>query len=262
MTTTRGARGDPTRTMELLWGLAPRPTRGPKQGLTLEAVVDAAVAVADAEGIDALSMRRVAEALGVGAMSLYTYVPAKAELVDLMLDRVYREQLAGIATEGGWRARLESRARADWALYERHPWVVRAAGPRPTLGPNETAVYDATLAAVDGIGLTGHEMVAVVTLVAGYVGGVARGIVEAVAEGETHANEEAWWRARSAVLERAGAFEAGRFPVSARLGAEGVFDGSPDEADYLAGEIRRTFEFGLQRVLDGIAALVDARTAG
>lgn len=262
MTTTRGSRGDATRTMELLWGLAPRPTRGPKQGLTLEAVVDAAVALADAEGIEALSMRRVAEALGVGAMSLYTYVPGKAELVDLMLDRVYGEQLAGIAGDGGWRARLESRARADWALYERHPWVVRAAGPRPTLGPNETAVYEATLAAVDGIGLTGDEMIAVVTLVAGYVGGVARGIVEAVSEGETQEPEEAWWRARSAVLERAGAFDPDRFPVSVRLGAEGVFDGSPDEPDYLAGEIRRTFAFGLQRVLDGIAVLVDARAAG
>jgi len=188
-------------------------------------------------------------------------VPGKAELVDLMLDRVYGEQLVGIATEGGWRDRLDSRARADWALYERHPWVVRAAGPRPTLGPNEASVYEATLAAVDGIGLTGDEMVAVVTLLSGYVGGVARGIVEAVAEGETQQAEEAWWRARSAVLERAGAFDPDRVPVSTRLGAEGVFDGRPDEPDYLAGEIRRTFEFGLQRVLDGIAVLVDARAA-
>ena len=127
--TTRGSRGDATRTMELLWGLAPRPTRGPKQGLTLEAVVDAAVALADAEGIDALSMRRVAEALGVGAMSLYTYVPGKAELVDLMLDRVYGEQLAGIATEGGWRARLESRARARLGALRATP--VGGPGRRP-----------------------------------------------------------------------------------------------------------------------------------
>ena len=112
----------------------PRPRAGPH----LEAVVDAAVSLADAEGIDALSMRRVAERLGVGAMSLYTYVPGKAELVDLMLDRVYAEQLAGIATEGGWRARLESWARADWALYEGHPWVVRAAAPAPRSGPTST----------------------------------------------------------------------------------------------------------------------------
>jgi hypothetical protein len=89
---------------------------------------------------------------------------------------------------------------------------------------------------------------------------VARGIVEAVAEGETQEAEDAW-RARSAVLERAGAFDPDRLPVSTRPGPEGMFDGSPDEPDYLAGEIRRTFEFGLQRVLDGVAVLVDARAA-
>ncbi len=260
MTMNRGSRGDATRSMELLWGLSPRPTRGPKQGLSVEHIVTAAVELADAEGIDALTMRRVAEALGVGAMSLYTYVPGKAELVDLMLDRAYGEQLAALATGGGWRAALESRARADWAMYERHPWVVRATGPRPTLGPNELAVHETSLAAVDGVGLTGHEMVAVVTLVAGYVGGVARGIAEAVAEGETHTSEETWWRERSAVLDRV--FTAEHFPVSTRLSTEGVFDGDPEAADYLANEIRTTFEFGLQRVLDGITVLVDQRTGG
>jgi AcrR family transcriptional regulator len=259
MATTRSSRGDATRSMELLWGISPRPTRGPKQGLTLERIVTVAVEVADAEGLDSLTMRRVAEALGVGAMSLYTYVPGKAELLDLMLDRVYGEQLAALSADGGWRAALESRARADWAMYQRHPWVVRAVGPRPILGPNESAVGEATLRAVDGIGLTGHEMVAVQTLVAGYVGGVARGIAEAVAEGESHAAEDDWWKERSAVLERV--YTAEQFPVSSRLATEGVFDGAPDAADYLANEIRRTFEFGLARVLDGIAVLVDQRAA-
>ena len=256
----RGSRGDATRSMELLWGLAPRPTRGPKQGLTIERIVNAAVGLADREGLDSLTMRRVAESLGVSAMSLYTYVPGKAELIDLMLDRVYGEQLAAMATSGDWRASLESRARADWAMYEQHPWVVRAAGPRPTLGPNELAVHEASLRAVDGLGLTGHEMVAVVTLVAGYVSGVARGIAEAVAEGETHGPDETWWKARSAVLDRV--FSAEAFPVSTRLSAEGTFDGPPDAADYLAEEIRTTFEFGLQRVLDGIAVLVAERASG
>ena len=260
MATARGSRGDATRSMELLWGLAPKPTRGPKQGLTVERIVDAAVDLVDREGLDSLTMRRVAEALGVGAMSLYTYVPGKAELVDLMLDRVYGGQLAAMETGSDWRASLESRARADWAMYEKHPWVVRAAGPRPTLGPNELAVHEASLRAVDGLGLTGHEMVAVVTLVAGYVGGVARGIAEVVAERETHGPEETWWKERSAVLDRV--FSAESFPVSTRLAAEGTFDGPPDAGDYLADEIRTTFEFGLQRVLDGIAVLVEQRATG
>lgn len=262
MATPRASRGDATRSMELLWNIGPKPTRGPKQGLTVERIIDAAVALADTEGVDAVSMRRLAEALEVGAMSLYTYVPGKAELVDLMLDRVYGEMLADMvarvdAGDGGWRARLEARARADWAMYERHPWVVRAAGPRPILGPNELAVQEATYAAIDGIGLTGHEMGAVLTLVAGYVGGVAQGIADVTAEGETQTSELDWWTARSAVLDRV--FEAERFPVTSRLAAEGTFDGDPDAADYLADEIRTTFEFGLERVLDGIAVLVDAR---
>ena len=257
MATIRSSRGDATRSMELLWRLAPTPTRGPKQALTIERIVEAAVALADDEGLDALTMRRVAAALGVGAMSLYTYVPAKAELVDLMLDHVYGEQLAAISTDGGWRDALESRARADWAMYERHPWVVRAAGPRPTLGPNELDVHEASLAAVDGLGLTGSEMVAVVSLIAGYVNGVASGIAEAVAEGENHASDDQWWKERSAVLDRV--YSAERFPVSTRLEAEGTFDGDPEVSDYLANEIRSTFEFGLERVLDGIAVLVERR---
>lgn len=257
MTTNRGSRGQGTRSMELLWGLTTPPTRGPKQGLTVERIVTVAVDLADAEGLDAVGMRRLAEALEVGAMSLYTYVPGKAELVDLMLDRVYGEQLAAIATTGGWRDRLESRARADWEMYQRHPWVVRAAGPRPTLGPNEVAVAEASLAAVDGVGLTGREMTAAVTLVAGYVGGVARGIAETVAEGETHEPERSWWSERSAVLDRV--MTADAFPVSTRLAQEGAFDGDPEAADYLADELRSTFEFGLGRVLDGIAVLIEQR---
>ena len=263
MATPRASRGDATRSMELLWGIGPKPTRGPKQGLTVERIVDAAVALADAEGLDAVAMRRLADVLEVGAMSLYTYVPGKAELVDLMLDRVYGEQLATMAAraragDGGWRAGLEARARADWAMYERHPWVVRTAGPRPILGPNELAVQEATYAAVDGIGLTGQEMGAVITLVAGYVGGVARGIADVRAEDETQTSEQDWWAERSAMLDRV--FDAERFPVSTRLAADGVFDGAPDAEDYLANDIRTTFEFGLERVLDGIAVLVASRS--
>src|ERR671915_993295 len=105
-------RGDPARSMALLWGIQKPPTRGPKPGLQVERIVEAAIRVADAEGLAALSMRRVAGELGVGTMSLYTYVPGKAELLDVMLDTVLAEQARPDEAAGGWRAGLERRAGA------------------------------------------------------------------------------------------------------------------------------------------------------
>jgi len=100
--------------MALLWRTpAPAGTRrGPKAGLDVDRIVAAAVAVADSEGLAALSMRRVAAELGVGAMTLYTHVPGKGELVDLMLDSVLGELYVDDAPTGNWRSRLEAVARA------------------------------------------------------------------------------------------------------------------------------------------------------
>ena len=156
-------RGDPRRSLELLWGIARSPTRGPKPGLSVETIVQTAIEVADAEGLPALSMRRVAERLKVGAMSLYTYVPGKAELLDVMLDTVYGEIRIPDDAASDWRANLEQRAREDWALYLRHPWVLQIARARPLLGPNETALFESTARAVSGIGLAAGEIVAVVS---------------------------------------------------------------------------------------------------
>ena len=103
--------GDPKRTMALLWGIGKKPTRGPKPGLSVGRIVGAAIEVADAEGLAALSMRRVADRLGIGTMSLYTYVPGKAELIDVMLDTVLGEVAESGDVEPGWRAGLE-RSRA------------------------------------------------------------------------------------------------------------------------------------------------------
>src|SRR6266545_6160223 len=99
-------------------------------------------------------MRRVAEHLGVSAMSLYTYVPGKAELIDLMLDTVYGEAVGAGDEAEGWRARLASIARQSWALYLRHPWLLQVATARPPLGPNTADKYEHDLRAVAGIGLT------------------------------------------------------------------------------------------------------------
>src|SRR4249919_2561350 len=106
--------------MALLWGVPGPARRGPKPSRSVEEVVAAAVALADAEGLAALSVRRVAEALGLSPMSLYTYVPSKAELLDLMLDSVAAE--IPPPDGGDWRGKLAQLARARWAMAQRHPW--------------------------------------------------------------------------------------------------------------------------------------------
>jgi len=131
--------GDPARSMVLLWrtpqgaeGTGMQRRRGPKAGLSVDRIVTEAIEVVDTEGFAALSMRRVASALGVGTMSLYTHVPGKGELVDLMFDAVLGELYAGDDDgSAGWRARLEHVAVANWALYRRHPWAVHVATGRP-----------------------------------------------------------------------------------------------------------------------------------
>lgn len=253
-------RGDPARSLALLWGAQKGPTRGPKPGLSVERIVRAAIAVADAEGLAALSMRRVADRLGVGAMSLYTYVPAKAELLDLMLDTVCGEVATAVAPTGDWRARLEQRARADWALYQRHPWMLHVASARALLGPNETLLLETTLAAVADTGLSGGEMISAVNLVARYVRGAAQGALEAAAAAQqTGVTDDQWWAAREAIF--ANYFDPARYPTLISVAQTGAFDPPAGDhgADYNLQHALRDFEFGLQRVLDGIEAFIARR---
>ncbi|MGB2570058.1 TetR/AcrR family transcriptional regulator [Micromonospora citrea] len=245
--------GDPARSLALLWRTREKASR--KGGdLSVERIVRAAVEVADTEGLAALSMRRVAERLGVGTMSLYTHVPGKGELLDVMLDTVYGET-ARPQDVGGWRARLEQIARENWALYLRHPWLLQVATTRPPLGPNVTAKYEYELRAVEGVGLTDLEMDAVITLVDGYVHGAVRGAVEAAqAAQRTGMTDEQWWRAHAPYLEKV--MDPQRFPTAARVGtaAGQEYQGPSDPA--------RAFEFGLARILDGVAVLIGERRGG
>jgi AcrR family transcriptional regulator len=249
MTTEYSGSGDPARSLALLWRTPERPGR---KGLSVDRIVRAAIEVADAEGLAALSMRRVADRLGVGTMSLYTYVPGKAELIDVMLDTVYGELPAPGEVAGGWRAELELLARANWALYRRHPWMLHVAVSRPVLGPNAMAKYELELRAVDGIGLTEVEMDSVVSLVAGHVEGAARRAVEAAAaEQRTGMTDQQWWSAHAPLLSQL--VDRDRFPTAARVGtAAGEAHGAAYDPDH-------AFEFGLQRVLDGIEVLVRTR---
>jgi AcrR family transcriptional regulator len=255
MTTEYSGSGDPARSLALLWRAQDRANRRSRSGLTVDGIVTAAIEIADDEGLAALSMRKVAERLGVGTMSLYTHVPGKAELVDAMLDTVYGESLPADEAPGGWRAGLELVARRNWEMYQRHPWMLQVATSRPPLGPNALAKYEYELRAIDGIGLDDIEMDAVVTLLGGHVEGVARRAREAfLAEEHTGTTDQQWWEVHAPLLGRIVDFR--RYPTAARVGAAAgeAHDGpfNPEHA----------FEFGLQRVLDGIEALVRSRAAG
>ena len=255
MTTEYGGGGDPARSLPLLWRDQKRPTRGPRPGLTVDRIVAAAIELADAEGLGALSMRRVAERLGVGTMSLYTYVPGKAELLDVMLDTVLAE-VARPDGAGSWRAGLELRAREDWALFHRHPWMLQISPSRALLGPNETELFEATLRVVDGIGLGGREMVLVVSLVSDYTRGAADLAVGAAeAERRTGISDEQWWAAREPLFDKY--FDPSRYPTVVSVAATGAFEQPAGDAAYTVAQAQRSFEFGLARVLDGIAAFID-----
>ena len=256
MTSDYSGGGDVSKSLELLWGMQQRPTRGPKPGLTLERIVEAAVAVADAEGLTALSMRRVAAHLGVGTMSLYRYVPGKAELLDLMLDHVAGPAVAepagaepAGAEPGDWRAALEEMARGIWRMCLDHPWYPLVDQVRPLLGPNNMAGMDALIRRLQPTGFGDRELVLMISVVDGFVSAVARSQVNAMqAEQRTGITEEEFWAAQEPVLVKM--MESGRFPTLARL-HENTFTFTYEDV----------FEFGLKVVLDGLAVLVEGGAA-
>lgn len=251
--------------MELLWEMGDGPTRGPKPGLSVQAIVTAAIELADAEGLGALSMRRVAERLGKSAMALYTYVPGKAELLDLMLDAALGELPATYPLAHGWRAAVEASARDGWDFYERHPWVLQISGARALLGPHEFDLYETQLRLFDGLGLSGVEMMRIVAVVHGFVRGSAKAVSDArTAEQATGLSDDDWWNARAPLLDELSGVEWGeRYPMITRLEAEHAFeqlDRPDDGTPYTVRDALDTFEFGLQRLLDGIETFIEARS--
>lgn len=230
-------------TMALLWGTKPPPSRGRKPGMTVDRIVAAAIAIADADGLDAVSMRRVADALGVGTMSLYRYLPGKAELHELMLDAAMGETGPPGADPRGWRESLAEVARLSLAGYRRHPWLLEASLSRGLVGPNQAAVLDRFLTILDGTGLTNGQRMAVVGLVVSYVRGRARQLTETTrAEQRSGMSDGRFWQEFAPLL--APHLDATRFPSLATVWQDAELTWEDE------------FEFGLQRVLDGIETYI------
>ncbi|WP_051830024.1 MULTISPECIES: TetR/AcrR family transcriptional regulator [Streptomyces] len=154
---------------ELIWLRPERTGRGPRPAHSRESIAAAAIAIADAEGLDAASMRRVAAALGAGTMSLYNYVPKKEHLLDLMLDATAAEYVLPAAPTGDVRADLADLAHQQLAIFRRHPWLPALVLARPGIGPNALRYTDHFLAITAPTGLGGGARMEAMAMFNGFL---------------------------------------------------------------------------------------------
>jgi AcrR family transcriptional regulator len=241
--------------LDLLWGRRGRGKRGPRPGLSADAIVEAAIRVADAEGLEAVSMARVAHELGFTTMSLYRHVASKDELLQLMWNAsaVGAESLK---LEGeDWRAKLRMWSVVQREMMDRHPWITQMPMAAPPLAPNSMHFVERGMAAFDGTGLPDWLRIRVIGLISSYTLNEARMAHDAA-------------RAAKPALEAAHAAGVTPAPVPTY---ESLLRELIDEERYprlyrlawsdpksLADE-HAEFLWGLDRILDGVQALIDQR---
>ncbi|MGZ1490774.1 TetR/AcrR family transcriptional regulator [Brevibacterium sediminis] len=230
----------------LAWGVAATPQRGPKREMSVEKIVDAAIEIADSDGIQAVSMAAVAKRLGYTPMSLYRYVSSKDDLLLLM-----QEEATGLPPEPGeedlgWRARLGELYEAQSQIYSRQSWLLSMPITGSPITPNSSAWLEADLEALRDTGLTEEEGIAVSLLVTG----AARwkGLIAAGYEEQSRATglDAAEVAAREQRLFDAVITEDG-YPFLRKAIDAGVFASEFDP-----------FDFGLERGLDGVEAFIEA----
>ncbi|MEV0973992.1 TetR/AcrR family transcriptional regulator [Microtetraspora glauca] len=226
-----------------IWQRLERPAKPPRTTLTHEQIAATAVAIADEEGLDAVSMRRLAERLGVATMGLYRYVRGKDDVIELMVDAIYGEE--GMPeTAPDWRATLRGAAWGLRGLILRHPWLVQVTASSGPLTPNLVARTDRLLASLESLDLDADTRMVVVTTVASFVSGTVGADVgldrlmrrEGVARMD---DLRALYASRMMWL-----LGSGRYPAFENYIRQGV---RKDESEW-------RFELGLECVLDGIAA--------
>ncbi|MQA80306.1 MAG: TetR family transcriptional regulator [Streptosporangiales bacterium] len=243
-----------SRALELLWGNREEaPARGPKRALSVDTIVRTAIGIADAEGLEAVTMRRVATELGFTTMALYRYVPHKRSLVDLTVDTV-GAAMTDVRLPPGWRDGLTAWVRAYLDVSSEHPWLLRMEIVGAPAGPNSVAYLEIGLRALDESGLPGGDKMAVLLALTGYVRGaaqIASGISNA-ASARGVADED---MAPSYGHALAKVVDGERFPRLAEVLTEGVFEMPEEQPD-------EDFEFGLARMLDGISVFIEHRRVG
>jgi AcrR family transcriptional regulator len=232
----RGRRATVEDGFDLVWARPERPPRGRARGLSRQQIVRAAIAVADRDGLGALTMRGVAEELGAGTMSLYWHVRDKAELIELMRDQVAGE-LTLQAPSGDWRSDLATFARDVRQTFLRHPWLASLLGDRPALGPNSLRQDELSLAIVRGLEVDDRTRTAIPSVVYFFVAGYVLREVQR----HTGVSEEQWRASVAPWIEQL--LATGEYPNLERVvGGAGEPDGEA------------AFEFMLEFLLDGIQA--------
>ncbi|MEV6426236.1 TetR/AcrR family transcriptional regulator [Nocardia sp. NPDC051463] len=221
--------------MSLIWER--EPYRSKRQALSVERIVHASIAIADAEGLDALSMRRVAAELSTGTTSLYRYVDSRDDLLDLMADAVQDNH---VPLTGDWRADLETYAHHERELWLRHTWLAPLLASRPSLGPNWLRGLEHALTAAAPLTSDIADAGSAVGLIRDYVrGAVMRELAEKETQRRTGQTEDQWRAAVAPYMRKV--IESGAYPRVARM---------TKSADLSAAE---QFSCGLRRILTGIA---------
>ena len=236
---------DLPRYLQLLWDQEPQGRRGPRPGRTIEEIGAAAVAIADAEGLDAVSMKSVAAAVGFTTMSLYRYVDSKDELYAVMRDVAYGPPALSFAPDEGWRERITDWARTVAARRLAHPWATEISQSAPPLTPNMIAWMESGLEALEDAPLTSQQRLSAMLAIDGWGLNHVRQSVQMGLVGKVDPDGP-----QGAYLQLIGALiDPARFPRLAQAGPEALDD---DDDDFFDEE----FDKGLGLLLDGIEALI------
>ena len=220
------------------WGVAAAPQRGPKRELTLEKITEAAIEIADAEGLEAVSMSRVATNLGFTPMSLYRYVSGKEDLLQLMFDAAAAVPLASF--DGSWREQLVQWGSVVRAGYRAHPWMAAMPPSATPSTPNRLAIVEAGMHAQRDLGVSANVRLTITMLLLGYIGMFQQASRDPL--------DDAVRRVLPDLVT------ADRFPTLAPLVADGLFAKPMEDSD-------RVFFFGFNRLLDGIEVWLDSPDA-
>jgi AcrR family transcriptional regulator len=247
------------RRSELLWESEARPSRGPKRALTSGDVVQAAIGLADREGLAALTMQAVAQEVGFTAMALYRYFPSKEALIDAIVDAAMGTPPRRTGAKGDWRKEVSRWAHAKRAMLIARPWLAELPFVAAPHGPNFLSWLEGAVDALSGTGLGANDVFDMLHVLDGYVrGGSDTSISLAKARARGMTDEE--WGA-SVAVDLARAIGDPRFPVlSALLTEQGqVRSAALTAGDGLMDALDEGFDLGLQRVMDGIESYIASR---